>query len=100
MGSKKYPDENDFDAFIRKRGGSDNASTECEQTTFYFEIDEKYLLGALDRFAQFFISPLMYRDAISREREAVESGKATYSFLVQLYNIFIFNNQSIKYNKL
>ncbi|KAK0085743.1 hypothetical protein PV325_004480 [Microctonus aethiopoides] len=73
MGSKKYPDENDFDAFIRKRGGSDNASTECEQTTFYFEIDEKYLLGALDRFAQFFISPLMYRDAISREREAVES---------------------------
>ncbi|XP_015122355.1 nardilysin-like [Diachasma alloeum] len=73
MGSKKYPLENDFDAFITKRGGSDNASTECEQTTFYFEIDEKHLLSALDRFAQFFINPLMLRDAIAREREAVES---------------------------
>lgn len=68
------PQENDFDAFIKKRGGSDNASTECEQTTFYFEIQEKHLLSALDRFAQFFISPLMKRDAISREREAIESG--------------------------
>lgn len=73
MGSKKYPLENDFDAFITKRGGSDNASTECEQTTFYFEIDEKHLLSALDRFAQFFINPLMLRDAIARERQAVES---------------------------
>lgn len=66
--------ENDFDAFIKKRGGSDNASTECELTTFYFEIQEKYLLSALDRFAQFFIKPLMKKDAITREREAVESG--------------------------
>ncbi|XP_043474381.1 nardilysin-like [Leptopilina heterotoma] len=73
MGSKKYPEENDFDSFIKKRGGSDNASTECEQTTFHFEIQEKHLPQALDRFAQFFISPLMRRDAITREREVVES---------------------------
>ncbi|KAG7214075.1 hypothetical protein KM043_001439 [Ampulex compressa] len=73
MGSERYPQENDFDAFIKKRGGSDNASTECEQTTFYFEVQEKYLLAGLDRFAQFFINPLMKRDAITREREAVES---------------------------
>ncbi|KAF7385820.1 hypothetical protein HZH66_011662 [Vespula vulgaris] len=73
MGSEKYPQENDFDAFITKRGGSDNASTECEQTTFYFEVQEKYLLASLDRFAQFFIKPLMKQGAITREREAVES---------------------------
>ncbi|XP_063992103.1 nardilysin-like [Diachasmimorpha longicaudata] len=73
MGSEKYPLENEFDAFVTKRGGTDNASTECEQTTFYFEIHEKHLLGALDRFAQLFINPLMLRDAITREREAVES---------------------------
>ena len=30
MGSEKYPDENAFDAFIKKHGGSDNASTDCE----------------------------------------------------------------------
>ncbi|XP_043259344.1 nardilysin-like isoform X2 [Colletes gigas] len=73
MGSAKYPQENDIDAFISKRGGSLNASTECEYTTFYFEIQKKYLLPALDRFAQFFIEPLMKKDAITREREAVES---------------------------
>ncbi|KZC14573.1 Nardilysin [Dufourea novaeangliae] len=73
MGSEKYPQENDFDVFIKKRGGSDNASTECELTTFYFEVQEKHLLSALDRFAQFFIKPLMKKDAITREREAVES---------------------------
>ncbi|XP_012257789.2 nardilysin-like [Athalia rosae] len=73
MGSEKYPKENEFDSYITKRGGSDNASTECEQTTFYFEIQEKHLYPALDRFAQVFISPLMKREAISREREAIES---------------------------
>ncbi|CAL7942606.1 unnamed protein product [Xylocopa violacea] len=73
MGSEKYSEENDFDSFIKKRSGSDNASTECELTTFYFEVQEKHLLAALDRFAQFFIKPLMKKDAITREREAVES---------------------------
>ncbi|XP_043528977.1 nardilysin-like [Frieseomelitta varia] len=73
MGSEKYTEENDFDTFIKKRGGSDNASTECELTTFYFEIQEKHLLAALDRFAQFFIKPLMKEEAITRERESVES---------------------------
>ncbi|XP_017794015.1 PREDICTED: nardilysin-like [Habropoda laboriosa] len=73
MGSEKYSQENDFDAFIKNRGGSNNATTDCELTTFYFEIQEKHLLSALDRFAQFFIKPLMKKDAITREREAVES---------------------------
>ncbi|EFN65226.1 Nardilysin [Camponotus floridanus] len=73
MGSEKYPQENDFDAFLSKRGGSTNAETDCEHTTFYFDIQEKHLLQALDRFAQFFIKPLMKKDAITREREAVES---------------------------
>ena len=73
MGSKKYPQENDFVSFVRNRGGSYNATTTGEHTTFYFGIQEKYLLPALDRFAQFFISPLLSKDAIAREREAVDS---------------------------
>ncbi|XP_012270800.1 nardilysin isoform X2 [Orussus abietinus] len=73
LGSEKYPEENDFDAFIKKHGGSDNAYTSCEHTIYHFEIQEKHLFPALDRFAQFFISPLMKRDAITREREAIES---------------------------
>lgn len=48
-----------------------------EQTTFHFCMQQKHLQSGLDRFAQFFIKPLMKRDAITREREAVESGAYT-----------------------
>uniref|UniRef100_A0A8C4Y5N4 Nardilysin n=1 Tax=Gopherus evgoodei TaxID=1825980 RepID=A0A8C4Y5N4_9SAUR len=73
MGSLKYPDENGFDAFLKKHGGSVNASTDCERTVFQFDIQQKYFKEALDRWAQFFIHPLMIRDAIDREVEAVDS---------------------------
>ncbi|KAM8805816.1 nardilysin-like [Eudromia elegans] len=73
MGSLKYPDENGFDAFLRKHGGSDNASTDCERTVFHFDIQQQYFKEALDRWAQFFIHPLMIRDAIDREIEAIDS---------------------------
>lgn len=73
MGSEKYPKENEFDSFIKKKGGSDNASTDCEATTFYFEIQEKHLPHAMDMFSQFFVSPLMLKEAMQREREAIES---------------------------
>ncbi|KAI5642593.1 insulinase (Peptidase family m16) domain-containing protein [Phthorimaea operculella] len=73
MGSEKYPKENEFDSFVKKKGGSDNASTDCEVTTFYFEIPEKHLPVAMDMFSQFFVSPLMNKEAMQREREAIES---------------------------
>ncbi|XP_033919880.1 nardilysin [Melopsittacus undulatus] len=73
MGSLKYPDENGFDAFLKKHGGSGNASTDCERTVFLFDVQRKYFKEALDRWAQFFIHPLMIRDAIDREVEAVDS---------------------------
>ncbi|CAB3220382.1 unnamed protein product [Arctia plantaginis] len=73
MGSAKYPKENEFDSFVKKKGGSDNASTDCEVTTFYFEIQEKNLPRAMDMFSQFFVSPLMMKEAMQREREAIES---------------------------
>ncbi|TKS86821.1 Nardilysin [Collichthys lucidus] len=73
MGSEKYPSENGFDAFLKKHGGSDNASTDCERTVFQFDVQRKSFREALDRWAQFFICPLMIRDAIDREVEAVDS---------------------------
>ena len=33
----------------------------------------KVFISALDRFAQFFIAPLMKKNAMEREREAVDS---------------------------
>jgi len=38
MGSRKYPNDNDFDVYISEHGGSSNAFTECEEVsvvTFY-----------------------------------------------------------------
>lgn len=73
MGSEKYPHENEIDSFVKKNGGHTNASTAFETTDYYFEVHEQCLDGALDRFAQIFTHPLMLKEAMTREREAVEA---------------------------
>lgn len=73
MGSTKYPEENAYDAFMSKHGGSDNAYTELEYTVYHFEIAQEYLAKALDMFAQFFTSPLMLESSVERELNSIES---------------------------
>lgn len=73
MGSKKYPAENAFDAHIKKCGGSDNAHTESEYTVFYFEVPEEHLDSSMDYFSALLKAPLMHKEAMTRERDAVES---------------------------
>lgn len=45
MGSTKYPDENEYDEFIQKNGGSSNAFTELEFTNYHFEVG--WIAGSL-----------------------------------------------------
>ena len=73
MGSEKYPDENEYEEYVAKHGGSDNAWTDWECTNYHFRIAQPYLFGALDRLAQFFIAPLLLEDCVDRELRAVES---------------------------
>jgi len=73
MGSEKYPEENAYDSFMSKHGGSDNAYTEQEHTVFHFEIPQEYLAGAMDMFAQFFVAPLLNESSVDRELKAIES---------------------------
>jgi nardilysin len=73
MGSEKYPDENAYDKFITSMGGRYNATTHYSFTFFYFSVNEEGFHGAIDRLSNFFISPLMLKDSINRERNAVES---------------------------
>ncbi|CRK88532.1 CLUMA_CG002282, isoform A [Clunio marinus] len=73
MGSEKYPGDGEYNEFINSNGGDNNAMTGDEDTLYYFEVSEKAFPEALDRFAQQFISPLLLRDSINREREAVDS---------------------------
>lgn len=73
MGSRKYKKENAFDDFIGKHGGETNAWTDCERTTFFFDIQKQYFHKALDMFACFFISPLFLKSSVDREINAVDN---------------------------
>ncbi|KAI8982604.1 Metalloenzyme, LuxS/M16 peptidase-like protein [Pilobolus umbonatus] len=73
MGTEKYPKENDYNQYLSEHSGYSNASTGVENTNYYFEIGKDYLEGALDRFAQFFISPLFSEGCTERELKAVDS---------------------------
>ncbi|XP_027771956.1 insulin-degrading enzyme-like 1, peroxisomal isoform X3 [Solanum pennellii] len=71
--SEKYPVENSYSKYITQHGGSTNAFTSSERTNFYFDINADCFEEALDRFAQFFVKPLMSPDATTREIKAVDS---------------------------
>ncbi|KAI4368936.1 hypothetical protein MLD38_017436 [Melastoma candidum] len=73
MGSGEFPDENEYDSYLSKHGGSSNAYTEAEHTCYHFEVKREFLKGALQRFSQFFISPLVKMEAMEREVLAVDS---------------------------
>ncbi|KAG0178612.1 Insulinase (Peptidase M16) [Apophysomyces sp. BC1034] len=73
MGTEKYPKENDYSQYLSEHSGYSNAFTSIENTNYYFEVGQEYLEGALDRFAQFFISPLFSDSCTERELRAVDS---------------------------
>eukprot|EP00730_Choanoeca_flexa_P002032 TRINITY_DN10883_c0_g2_i3.p1 TRINITY_DN10883_c0_g2~~TRINITY_DN10883_c0_g2_i3.p1 ORF type:complete len:1005 (+),score=244.79 TRINITY_DN10883_c0_g2_i3:33-3017(+) len=73
MGSKKYPKEDTFDAFLGEHGGSSNAHTDAEETCYVFEVESEYLEPALDMFADLVVAPLLREDGAEREVEAVNS---------------------------
>jgi len=73
MGTTKYPVENQYDAFLSKNSGSDNAYTELEHTMYHMEVSQEKFFEALDMLSQFFISPLMLKDSVERELNAIES---------------------------
>ena len=73
MGSKKFPDENEYSSYLSKHGGSSNAYTSSQNTNYYFEINYEHLYNALDRFSGFFTGPLFNKDSTDKEINAVDS---------------------------
>ena len=73
MGTEKYPDVDEYSQFIRANGGSSNAYTTDVRTNYHFDINSDQFRPALDRLAQFFISPRLDPDYVERERKAVDS---------------------------
>ena len=73
MGTKKYPSENDYREYISKNGGLSNAGTQSDRTIYYFDVSNEALEGALDRFAEFFISSTFNEGSVEREIKAVDN---------------------------
>ena len=73
QGTEKYPLVNEYDKFLKDNGGYSNAYTSLTSTNYHFEVSNDGLEEALDRFAQFFISPLIEESAASKEMNAVDS---------------------------
>jgi insulysin len=79
LGTKQYPQEASFGAFLANNGGASNAYTDSENTVYHFtmqaERDGKLQEG-LSRFGAFFTSPLFTASATGRELNAIESENA------------------------
>ncbi len=72
MGSKEYPGEDDFYAFLARHGGNTNAYTTVDRTVFMFDVESEALPNGLKRFGAFFKHPLLRDASIVRERLAVD----------------------------
>lgn len=73
IGTEKYPEVDGYQDFISAHGGSSNAYTSPDHTNYFFDIQPDYFHEGLDRFAQFFISPLFDSAYVEREKHAVDS---------------------------
>lgn len=79
LGTKDFPQEDSFEAFLASNGGTSNAYTDSENTVYYFSVNaeaDSKLTEALSRFASFFSSPLFTEAATGRELNAIESENA------------------------
>jgi insulysin len=73
IGTNKYPEVDEYQQFISANGGSSNAYTAADHTNYFFDIHPDYFHEGLDRFAQFFIAPLLDPAYVDREKNAVHS---------------------------
>jgi secreted Zn-dependent insulinase-like peptidase len=73
IGTEKYPEPDGYFSFVQKHGGSSNAYTSIDHTNYFFDVQPEYFPEALDRFAHFFIAPLLDQTYVDREKNAVHS---------------------------
>ncbi|XP_022689260.1 insulin-degrading enzyme-like [Varroa jacobsoni] len=73
LGTKKYPAENFYEEFVSTHGGTRNAMTCTDETSYFFDVTPEYFRNCLDIFAQFFINPLFDQNCMLREKYAIDS---------------------------
>lgn len=73
LGTEPYPQSDAYQQYISDNAGSHNAFTAQQDTNYFFDIEPSALPGALDRFSEFFLSPLFNADHLESERNIVHS---------------------------
>lgn len=72
MGTKKYPNEDDFFRFVSDHGGTANAYTAGDHTVYMFSSNNDSFIAGMDRISHFFIDPLFPASSVARELNAVD----------------------------
>ncbi|MDP4528180.1 insulinase family protein [Alkalimonas delamerensis] len=73
LGSQHYPVAGSFGNFASHHGGSSNAWTGTEYSTYFFDCDNNHFAEGLHRFADMFSHPLFADGYIEKERQAIEA---------------------------
>jgi secreted Zn-dependent insulinase-like peptidase len=58
---------------LADNGGSSNAYTSLVDTNYHFDVSNEAFEGAIDRFSQFFLNPLLDPAEVDKEMHAVDS---------------------------
>lgn len=72
LGTKKYPNESEFEAYLSTFRGQSNAFTYNDITSYMFSVRNEAFNEALDRFASFFKEPLFNPSGVNREVKAID----------------------------
>jgi insulysin len=73
LGTKNFPDGSEYQKFIKKHGGSNNAWTATEHTCFFFDIGYQNFSAAIARFGEFFTMPLLSEEFVNKERKNIDA---------------------------
>ncbi len=73
LGTQNNPEPASFPQFISQHGGSHNAWTATEFTSYFFDINNADFNTALSHFSEFFSQPLLAEAYIEKERHAIDA---------------------------
>ena len=73
LGTETFPHPGEYQEFINRHGGSNNAWTGTEFTNFYFDLHHEFFAEGLHRFSQFFTCPTFDGQLVDKERNAIDS---------------------------
>ncbi len=73
LGTKKYPEVGSYKKFLDSHSGRSNAYTSGHITNYFFQVSHNGFNEALDRFSDFFKSPLFDKKYAEREVKAVNN---------------------------